>query len=125
MVGVLCVFSFFSLFQDYPSLAANGPLILTSSFTHFQADTLAPYLNAIERTITATLCLQNFGSQKVERHNKPEVEMQGDKELLMTPVVIARDKVKKELLSKTAHREDVLAVCLLESSRGCHFMECL
>jgi actin related protein 2/3 complex subunit 4 len=28
----------------------------------------------------------------VERHNKPEVEMQDNKELLMTPVVIARDK---------------------------------
>ena len=50
------------------------------------------YLNAIERTLTAALCLQNFGSQKVERHNKPEVEMQDSKELLMTPVVISRDK---------------------------------
>merc|ERR1712125_80969 len=50
------------------------------------------YLNAIERTLTAALCLQNFGSQKVERHNKPEVEINSSKELLSTPVVIARDK---------------------------------
>lgn len=39
--------------------------------------------------------MQNFGSQKVERHNKPEVEMGDNKELLMTPVVIARDKDAK------------------------------
>lgn len=60
-----------------------------------QADTIQAYLNAIERTMTATLCLQNFGSQRVERHNKPEVEMQSDKELLLTPLVISRDKVRE------------------------------
>ena len=41
--------------------------------------------------MTAALCLQNFGSQKVERHNKPEVESAQDKELLGNTVVIARN----------------------------------
>ena len=43
------------------------------------------------------LCLQNFGSQKVERHNKPEVEMADSKELLMTPVVISRDRMTNNI----------------------------
>jgi actin related protein 2/3 complex subunit 4 len=40
----------------------------------FQANTLRPYLNTIRDTITAAMCLQNFASQEVERHNKPEIE---------------------------------------------------
>ena len=32
-----------------------------------------PYVNAVRSTLTAVMCLQDFGSQTVERHNKPEV----------------------------------------------------
>lgn len=39
-----------------------------------QATTLQPYLKAIRTTLEAALCLRNFASQVVERHNKPEVE---------------------------------------------------
>jgi actin related protein 2/3 complex subunit 4 len=39
--------------------------------------------------------LENFASQQVERHNKPEVESGVSKELLLNPVVIARDKQEK------------------------------
>lgn len=39
-----------------------------------QANTLRPYLNAIRGTLDAALCLRNFPSQTVERHNKPEIE---------------------------------------------------
>ena len=39
------------------------------------ASTLKPYLNAVKATINAALCLQNFESRVVERHNKPEVEV--------------------------------------------------
>ena len=38
------------------------------------AATLRPYLNAVRSTLTASMCLENFDSQVVERHNKPEVE---------------------------------------------------
>ena len=36
---------------------------------------LKPYLAAVRHSLTAALCLQNFDSQLVERHNKPEVEI--------------------------------------------------
>lgn len=41
----------------------------------FQASTLKPYLTAVRHTLTAAMCLENFSSQVVERHNKPEVEI--------------------------------------------------
>lgn len=37
--------------------------------------TLKPYLNAVKATLQAALCVQNFESRVVERHNKPEVEV--------------------------------------------------
>ncbi len=40
-----------------------------------QSNTLAPYLSCVRSTLDAALCLRNFPSQHVERHNKPEVEM--------------------------------------------------
>eukprot|EP01129_Flabellula_baltica_P016186 TRINITY_DN8508_c0_g1_i1.p2 TRINITY_DN8508_c0_g1~~TRINITY_DN8508_c0_g1_i1.p2 ORF type:complete len:177 (-),score=54.02 TRINITY_DN8508_c0_g1_i1:81-611(-) len=51
---------------------------------------LAPYLDTIKATLEAYMCLQNFGSQKVERHNKPEIEAFEHEELLLNPIVIAR-----------------------------------
>merc|ERR1711991_1109363 len=53
----------------------------------------------------AALCVQNFGSQMVERHNKPEVEAKdfldpegkmtmSSRELINHPVVIARNEPK-------------------------------
>ena len=33
-----------------------------------------PYYNAVRATLRATLCIQNFESKTVERHNTPEVE---------------------------------------------------
>lgn len=41
------------------------------------------------------MCLENFESQIVERHNKPEVEVQSSKELLLTPLVISRNEKEK------------------------------
>ena len=38
---------------------------------------LAPYLDCIKSTLSAALCIENFASQIVERHNKPEVEVKG------------------------------------------------
>lgn len=38
------------------------------------SNTLRPYLNAVRATLTAVVCLENFASQVVERHNKPEIE---------------------------------------------------
>eukprot|EP00457_Paulinella_chromatophora_P013189 gb/GEZN01013465.1/.p1 GENE.gb/GEZN01013465.1/~~gb/GEZN01013465.1/.p1 ORF type:complete len:174 (-),score=27.69 gb/GEZN01013465.1/:410-931(-) len=60
--------------------------------------TLETYLNCIRETLNAALCLRNFASQVVERHNKPEVEARMNKELLLQPVVIARSPKEKTLI---------------------------
>lgn len=60
--------------------------------------TLKPYLDAIRHTLTAGFSLQNFDSQVVERHNKPEVEVKSSKELLLTPVTISRNEKEKVLI---------------------------
>ncbi len=59
------------------------------------SQTLAPYLTAVRKSLEAALCLRNFASQRVERHNKPEVEARMDKELLLHPLVISRNKQEK------------------------------
>jgi len=62
------------------------------------SNTLKPYLNAVKATLTAALCLENFASQLVERHNKPEVEAGSTKEVLLNPVVISRNENEKVLI---------------------------
>jgi len=62
------------------------------------ANTLNTYLKCIEATLTAALCVRNFASQMVERHNKPEVEARMNKELLLQPLVIARNDTEKCLI---------------------------
>jgi actin related protein 2/3 complex, subunit 4 len=53
---------------------------------------LKTYLDACKNTLVAALCLQNFPSQAVERHNKPEVEVRGNKELLLNPMTVSRSE---------------------------------
>ena len=53
---------------------------------------LERYLQAVSSTLKAALCLRNFPSQNVEKHNKPEVEVRSNKELLMNPLTIARSE---------------------------------
>ncbi len=40
------------------------------------ANTLKTYLDAVRASLEACLCLTTFPSQQVERHNKPEIEVQ-------------------------------------------------
>jgi actin related protein 2/3 complex subunit 4 len=51
-----------------------------------------PYLACVRSTLTAAMCLQNFGCQEVERHNKPEVEVGKSPEVVLNPVVISRNE---------------------------------
>lgn len=44
------------------------------------------------------MCLTNFSSQVVERHNKPEVEVRSSEELILTPVVISRNEKERVLI---------------------------
>jgi len=70
------------------------------------SSTLKPYLDAVRKTLHASMCVENFSSQVVERHNKPEVEVKSSKELLLTPVVISRNE-----------REKVMIECSINSIR--------
>jgi len=65
------------------------------------AATLRPYLSAVRSTLEAAMCLENFSSQVVERHNKPEVEVRTSKELLLNPVVISRNEKEKVLIESS------------------------
>lgn len=57
-----------------------------------------PYLDAIKRSLQAAICLRNFASQDVERHNKPEIEVSTDadkkSEVVARPIMIARSELE-------------------------------
>jgi actin related protein 2/3 complex, subunit 4 len=55
-------------------------------------------LAAVRSTLTAAMCLENFASQNVERHNKPEVEARTAQEVLLTPMVISRNENEQVLI---------------------------
>jgi hypothetical protein len=52
----------------------------------------------VKRTLQAAMCLENFSSQKVERHNKPEIEVKESPEVLLHPVVISRNEKERVLI---------------------------
>merc|ERR1711934_934459 len=60
--------------------------------------TLKPYLMAVKRTLQAAMCVENFSSQKVERHNKPEIEVRESQELLLNPVIVSRNEKERVLV---------------------------
>ncbi|KAI3634096.1 hypothetical protein MIR68_001406 [Amoeboaphelidium protococcarum] len=62
------------------------------------SNTLRPYLNAVRSSLTAAMCMENFSSQIVERHNKPEIEAQSSKECLLTPIHICRTEAERVLI---------------------------
>lgn len=62
------------------------------------SQSLRPYLAAVRRTLEASICLINFNSQVVERHNKPEIEVKNSKELLLNSVVISRNEKERVLI---------------------------
>lgn len=62
------------------------------------SESLRPYLEAVRNTLDAAICLKNFASQKVERHNKPEIEVKESPELLLNTVTISRNEKEKVLI---------------------------
>mmetsp|Transcript_20855 Transcript_20855/g.42314 ORF Transcript_20855/g.42314 Transcript_20855/m.42314 type:complete len:171 (+) Transcript_20855:133-645(+) len=62
-----------------------------------------PYLACVRSTLTAALCLQNFGCQEVERHNKPEVETGKSQEVILNPVVIARNENEATMIEPSVN----------------------
>ncbi|KAI1184438.1 ARP23 complex 20 kDa subunit [Nemania serpens] len=62
------------------------------------SQSLRPYLQCVRSSVTAALCLSNFASQTSERHNVPEIEAQTSPEVLLTPLVVARNENEKVLI---------------------------
>jgi len=50
------------------------------------------YLAHVRAELALALCLRDWPSQTVERHNRPEVEDRASKELLLPPVTVARSE---------------------------------
>jgi len=86
--------------RAFLSITIIGFIASCVHFTFFKkmSQTLKPYLNCVRSTLNAAMCLQNFGSQVVERHNKPEVEARQNKEILLNPVVVARNPKERVLI---------------------------
>jgi actin related protein 2/3 complex, subunit 4 len=78
------------------------------------ATSLRPYLNCIKHSLTAAMCLRDFPSQMVERHNKPEVEVKTSKELLLNPVVICRNDSEKCMIEPSVNSVRV-SICIKQA----------
>ncbi|KAL7808100.1 hypothetical protein V8C44DRAFT_336447 [Trichoderma aethiopicum] len=62
------------------------------------SQSLRPYLQCVRSSLTAALTLSNFASQTTERHNVPEIEAQTSPEVVLTPLVIARNENERVLI---------------------------
>ena len=78
------------------------------------AATLRPYLLAVRRTLEAAICLVDFNSQVVERHNKPEIEVRSSKELILNPVVISRNEKEKVLIESSINSVRI-SICIKQA----------
>ncbi|GMH41262.1 hypothetical protein BSKO_09172 [Bryopsis sp. KO-2023] len=65
------------------------------------SSSIRPYLQSIRETLNKAVCVRTFPCQDVERHNKPEVEYQTSKELLLEPVCISRNAHEKILIEQS------------------------
>lgn len=84
-----------------------------------QTATLRPYLNAVRATLQAALCLENFSSQVVERHNKPEVEVRwvGEK-VGLTSKLLSINTLSFTSINKSFENLTILMLmCLYRSSK--------
>ena len=57
------------------------------------------------------MCIENFASQIIERHNKPEVEARSSKELLGNTVFISRNANEKVMI-ETSVNSMRISVCI-------------
>ena len=64
---------------------------------------MKPFLLAVKRTLQAAMCLENFSSQKVERHNKPQIEVRESAEMLLNPVIISRNEKERVLIEPSVN----------------------
>ncbi|SCU78518.1 LAMI_0A04896g1_1 [Lachancea mirantina] len=68
------------------------------------SQSLRPYLTAVRFSLQAALTLSNFSSQVVERHNRPEVEVEHTSaELLFAPMHISRNEHEQVLIEPSVN----------------------
>lgn len=58
-------------------------------------------MKKVREAIDKGMCLRNFPSQKIERHNKPEVEARMNKELLIEPVKVSRNEMENAFIESS------------------------
>ncbi|KAE8260416.1 hypothetical protein A4X13_0g357 [Tilletia indica] len=103
-----------SLKASRRTLLSSCGALETSRFSHFtteqqhpsseiMSNTLRPYLSCVRSTLTAAMTLENFGSQVVERHNKPEVEARTSREVLLNPLLISRNENERVLIETSVN----------------------
>eukprot|EP01013_Petalomonas_cantuscygni_P037350 TRINITY_DN68159_c0_g1_i1.p1 TRINITY_DN68159_c0_g1~~TRINITY_DN68159_c0_g1_i1.p1 ORF type:complete len:176 (+),score=32.22 TRINITY_DN68159_c0_g1_i1:163-690(+) len=73
-----------------------------------------PYYECIKATLAAALSVIPAPSQDVERHNVPEVEVRASADVLLNPIVIAKDKEEKVLIEPSINSVRV-SVCWKKS----------
>lgn len=54
-------------------------------------------------SLQAALCLQDFSSQLVERHNRPEIEAQKTVEAILNPMLISRNENEQILIETSVN----------------------
>ncbi|EPX72177.1 ARP2/3 actin-organizing complex subunit Arc4 [Schizosaccharomyces octosporus yFS286] len=67
------------------------------------SNTLRPYLNAVRSTLTASLALEEFSSEIVERQSQPEVEVGKSLEVLLKPLVVSRNEQEQCLIESSVN----------------------
>jgi hypothetical protein len=64
---------------------------------------LQSYLANLKAALRPALCLHNFPSQRVERHNYPAIEVQTHPELLLPPVTVTRSQQESCLIEQSVN----------------------
>ncbi|CUS24897.1 LAQU0S21e00914g1_1 [Lachancea quebecensis] len=68
------------------------------------SQSLRPYLTAVRFSLQAALNLTNFSSQVVERHNRPEVEVNNTSaELKLQPMHVSRNEHEQVLIEPSVN----------------------
>ncbi|CAK0830196.1 unnamed protein product [Prorocentrum cordatum] len=67
------------------------------------AQTLAPYLDVIRHTLSASFCLQSYPSQVVERQSRPEIEFRDTPAVVPRALCIARDENERCLIEPSVN----------------------
>ena len=73
-----------------------------------------PYYDCIKRTLHAAICVTNFPSQVVERHNKPEIEAMTSPELILNSLLISRSDQERTLVETSINSVRV-SICFQKS----------